>query len=127
MLMDNALLEAPQSVDEGLYPAALWELGPCRSPYSAQTVQAHLSHGRSAVALLTRMEQRAQRIVKVQREMKWLAENRSAYAGRWIALDGDRLLAVGDTSKEVFSQLTNCIEPPLVTRIDDEALPFAGW
>jgi len=59
--------------------------------------------------------------------MKWLAENGHRFRGRWIALEGDRLLADGTTSREVFSKVAERSQPPLVIRIDEEELPFAGW
>jgi len=30
------------------------------------------------------------------REMAWIENNRSRYAGQWVALDGDRLIACGN-------------------------------
>jgi len=76
---------------------------------------------------LAKWQQRAQKERQLHQEMQWLAENRHRYSGRWIALEGGRLLAVGDTSREVFSKVANCTEPPLVIRIEEEELPFAGW
>ena len=32
---------------------------------------------------------------------RWLAAHKSEYAGKWVALDGDRLIAAGETEKEV--------------------------
>jgi len=32
---------------------------------------------------------------------RWLAAHRSEYPGKWVALDGDRLIAAGDTEREV--------------------------
>src|SRR5262249_16142985 len=32
---------------------------------------------------------------------RWMAAHRSEYAGQWVALDGDRLIAVGATEAEV--------------------------
>ena len=60
-------------------------------------------------------------------ESRWLDLNRAAYANRWIALDGDQLLAVGDTAKEVFGQVTNHKPVPLVIQVSGDELPFAGW
>jgi hypothetical protein len=60
-------------------------------------------------------------------ESRWLDLNRAAYANRWIALDGDQLLAVADTAKEVFGQVTNHRPAPLVIRVTVDELPFAGW
>jgi len=94
---------------------------------SATTVAAHLSGAQRALELLARFRQRAQRDRQFHQEMKWLAENGHRFRGRWIALEGDRLLADGTTSREVFSNVAERSQPPLVIRIDEEELPFAGW
>jgi hypothetical protein len=38
------------------------------------------------------------------KSLKWLHENREKYAGQWVALDGERLIASGPTAKEVYSK-----------------------
>lgn len=60
-------------------------------------------------------------------EFQWLASNREDYAGQWVALEGDRLLASGASAREVFSRVRHLAHPPLVVRIEEENLPFAGW
>ena len=35
------------------------------------------------------------------KEREWLAANRDNYAGKYVALDADKLVAVGDNAKEV--------------------------
>ena len=35
--------------------------------------------------------------------MRWIKERGAEYAGRWVALDGDRLIASGQTEAEVAS------------------------
>jgi Family of unknown function (DUF5678) len=35
--------------------------------------------------------------------MRWIKEHGAEYAGRWVALDGDRLIASGRTEGEVAS------------------------
>jgi antitoxin (DNA-binding transcriptional repressor) of toxin-antitoxin stability system len=63
-----------------------------------------------------------------QAEFRCLALNRERFAGRWVALDGDSLLAVGDSAQEVYAAIANQGRTPLVTRIEPEdELPFAGW
>lgn len=61
-------------------------------------------------------------------EFEWLAENRERYAGRWVALDGNSLLAVGDSGREVYAAVADHQGTPLVTRVEsEEELYFAGW
>jgi hypothetical protein len=59
--------------------------------------------------------------------MQWLAEHREKFPGKWIALEGEHLLAVGATAREVFSNVADQNPSPLVIRVDEEVLPFAGW
>ncbi len=37
------------------------------------------------------------------REMQWLHDHAREYAGQWVALDGDRLIAHGPDAKAVFA------------------------
>jgi hypothetical protein len=61
-------------------------------------------------------------------EFRWLALNRQRYAGRWVALDGNALLAVGDSAREVYAAITSREGTPLVTRVEPEdGVYFAGW
>jgi hypothetical protein len=61
-------------------------------------------------------------------EFTWLAENRERYKGRWIALEGNRLLAVGASAREVYAAIANHMGTPLVTRVEPaEEAYFAGW
>jgi prevent-host-death family protein len=63
-----------------------------------------------------------------QTEFRWLALNRERCAGRWVALDGDSLLAIGDSAREVYAAIANHPRTPLVTRVDPEdEVYFAGW
>lgn len=94
---------------------------------SSTTVAAHLSGAEHALELLQPLGRRAQRDRQFHQEMKWLAENGHRFRSRWIALEGDRLLADGFTSKEVFLKVAERPQPPLVIRVDEEELPFAGW
>jgi len=38
------------------------------------------------------------------KEFEWLAKHRQEYAGQWIALMGDQLVASGTIAKEVFAK-----------------------
>ncbi|HXB67246.1 MAG TPA: DUF5678 domain-containing protein [Candidatus Acidoferrales bacterium] len=64
-----------------------------------------------------------------QEEQHWLAENRSEYAGQWVALDGNKLLAHGPTAHEVYEQArASGVALPLVVQVEPpDQLPFGGW
>jgi len=65
-----------------------------------------------------------------KREMQWIAENRAAYAGQWVAVEGDRLVAAALDAREVFSAAkSEGIAIPFVAHIlPEDPLPFvAGW
>lgn len=94
---------------------------------SLSTVESHLLLAQNALRHFARYEKRVDSHQKFSEEMNWLAANKRRFAGRWIALEGEHLLAVGNTSREVFSQLPANAAPPLVIRINEEDLPFAGW
>ena len=59
-------------------------------------------------------------------ESAWLAANRDKYVGLWIALQGDELLAVAPTAREVFAAVAGRGATSLVMQIESAA-PFAGW
>jgi antitoxin (DNA-binding transcriptional repressor) of toxin-antitoxin stability system len=83
---------------------------------------------RVAVLLAAPLAESVSGTERERTEFKWLALNRRRYAGRWVALDGDRLLAVGDSAREVYAAIANQRQTPLVTRVEpDDELYFAGW
>jgi hypothetical protein len=63
------------------------------------------------------------------REWTWLAEHSDEYAGQWVALDGDQLLAHGLQFKEVLqtARLLGAPEALIVRAEASDALPFAGF
>jgi hypothetical protein len=62
---------------------------------------------------------RAQLDVDRTREYRWLATNRPAYRGKWVALDGDTLVAQAGSFKELQTALKalELARPPLVHRM----------
>ena len=52
------------------------------------------------------------------REMAWIEENRSRFAGQWVALDGDRLIACG-SDPLAFKERTKIegVERPFIVHI----------
>jgi len=64
------------------------------------------------------------------REVKWIADNRSAYAGQWVAVEGDRLVAADMDARKVFIAAKAAgIQIPFVVHIlPEDSLPFVpGW
>jgi hypothetical protein len=61
--------------------------------------------------------------------MRWLAENRHKYAGCWVALDGDRLVAYGATAGEFFAAVDRSgVKEPLLAHLEPaDDLSFGGW
>ncbi len=56
---------------------------------------------------------------KWELERKWVEENGQEYAGRWVALDGDHLLATGSSAREVYAALKAAgISGSLVMRVE---------
>lgn len=62
------------------------------------------------------------------RETTWIAEHKREYAGQWVALDGDRLIAHGKHHDEVWTAAkADGAYLPLCTFIEDpDAPPFVG-
>jgi hypothetical protein len=61
------------------------------------------------------------------REMDWLAAHRHEYAGQWVALDGDRLIAASPSRAEIsVAAKADGADLPLIHRIaaPDEPLPM---
>ena len=63
------------------------------------------------------------------RELAWLMKNQGDYAGQWVALDGDELIAHGYDLKQVSEEAkAKGINDPIFAHAEDSnALPFAGW
>lgn len=63
------------------------------------------------------------------REMNWLEEHAHEFVNKWVALNGDTLIAFGETSQEVYAAAdAAAIERPFVVQVEDpNGLPFAGW
>ena len=63
------------------------------------------------------------------REMRWLQQHRAEYAGQWVALDGDRLIASTSSAKEAFAAADQAgVTEPLVHWIEPPGtLWMGGW
>jgi hypothetical protein len=63
-------------------------------------------------------------------ERIWIDQNRATFAGQWVAVEGDRLLASGMDAQEVYAAAkAQGIQSPFVVHIlADDPLPFVpGW
>jgi hypothetical protein len=99
------------------------QLNPARrSPVRRQPEDA-----RRALEQISALHRTRQIERQAHEEAAWLAANRVRYAGRWVALVGGNLLAVGDSARDVFQATRQTTTTPLIIRVDEEALPFAGW
>ncbi|MFN0121359.1 MAG: DUF5678 domain-containing protein, partial [Blastocatellia bacterium] len=53
------------------------------------------------------------------REFEWLAQNANAYAGKWVALEGDQLIACGDDGVRVLREAREKgIDRPLLMQVE---------
>jgi Family of unknown function (DUF5678) len=88
------------------------------------------SDGQVAVTLLGRATEPASpRGAETSPELRWLADHRQEYAGQWVALDGERLVAHGANPRAVYCAARNAgLQIPSVLRVELEPeLPFVGW
>lgn len=62
------------------------------------------------------------------RERQWVNDHKHEYAGQWVALDGDRLVAASVVQQEVWDAVdATSPNPPLVLRISSpDDLPYIG-
>lgn len=62
------------------------------------------------------------------RERQWIKEHKHEYAGQWVALDGDRLIAASPIQQEVWDAVSaDGATLPLVHRISSpDDLPYIG-
>jgi hypothetical protein len=63
-----------------------------------------------------------------RREYQWIKEHGGAYAGQWIALEGDKLFAHGSTAREVLNEAKKAgAKFPFIAKMDSpEDLYFTG-
>jgi hypothetical protein len=61
-------------------------------------------------------------------ERQWVKDHKHEYAGQWVALEGDRLVAASFVQQEVWDAVdATSPNPPLVLRIPSpDDLPYIG-
>jgi len=59
----------------------------------------------------------------MSKDMKWLGEHRKEYAGKWVAVYEDRLVASSDTAAEVFAEMDRAGLPQSLVTFVEEPLP----
>ena len=62
-------------------------------------------------------------------ELRWLARHGDKYAGQWVALDGNRLIAHGTNARQIHEAARRRKgKLPLVVQVEPAPkLPFGGW
>ena len=65
--------------------------------------------------------------VDLSKEQKWLKENQDKYIGKWVVLDGEKLVGAGDDPKPFVEEArANGVKIPFVQFIEDDSIPFTG-
>lgn len=67
--------------------------------------------------------------IDTTKSREWLKAHRNEYIGKWIVLDGDRLIGAGDDPRPIVKQARDeGVENPFVKFIKESTEPFmGGW
>ena len=74
-------------------------------------------------------EQANWQIERYKKARKWLDENGEKYMNKWVCLEGDKLVAVGDDGRTVYRKAIEAgIKSPFIHFIEKEPEAFwSGW
>lgn len=65
---------------------------------------------------------------KFKQALQWLEENKEEFDGKFVVLDGSKLVACGTDSKTVYDEArAKGYASPFLTRVKAKTLPFGGW
>lgn len=65
---------------------------------------------------------------KFRRALQWIEDHKEEYDGKFVVLDGDKLVACGTDSKTVYDEArAKGYKSPFLKRIKAKTLPFGGW
>jgi len=69
------------------------------------------------------------RMERYKKARKWLDENGEKHLNKWVCLEGDRLIAVGDDGRAVYQKAREAgIKSPFIHYIEKEPEAFwGGW
>jgi len=64
-----------------------------------------------------------------EREAAWVNKHRNEYMGRWVAVEGNTLVALGEDARAVYKAAREAgIEIPYVVRVEQREEAFmGGW
>ncbi len=65
---------------------------------------------------------------KFRQALQWIEENKEEYDGKWVVLDGDKLISHGKDAKTVYDEArAKGIKSPFLERVKAKVLPWGGW
>lgn len=65
---------------------------------------------------------------KFRLALQWIEENKEEFDGKFVVLDGDKLVAFGTDSKIVYEEArAKGYKSPFLKRVKAKTLPFGGW
>jgi hypothetical protein len=116
--MPNGLLETVKQQTQALTAAEKLDL----AEYLVKQAELDRAPARAA-------EQAAEPDPHRRREYAWLREHRDEYAGQYVALNGDRLVAHSTDLGELHQLVREAgAHRPFFVRVESrDELPFGGW